>query len=384
MMHTDLLRTLATNFAVNRVRSAAAIREMYLLDPAGFPLVAAEVLRSGPELPGARFVMSILTARPGWLRSVCDPENHTLDESLEWVRRAHQLDPLTELKLAEMLALSGLSTDAEARFAARVFGILKASPASAALPALRHLSKSPNAHVRSKAVLLIGLINQNPNSAGGRESDSRVSANAVEALWGLSTPGARQVFLKAAQEGHHRIAANGIVGLYRMGEECAIPFLFQLSRSENPLCRAAAAWAMGELEDPRFLPGLALLVEDPDPRTRLRALRAAARVRQRVMQLRGAGAVLVQLRALECRGAAHTIRLAVNREDQPLNSLDTRHFVVWSGAALVEEFSSSLAKGAAPCYAIAYQAPPAPANRVRVEVYAAEGVGEDSGTETEC
>jgi hypothetical protein len=350
---------------------------MYLLDPVGFPPAVAEVLNSEPELPGAQFLVSILASRPDWLRSICDPVKYSLEESLEWVRRARKLDPQTELKLAEMLALSGFSTDAEARFASRVFAVLKQSPGSTALPALRQLSKSPNARVRSKAVLLMGRIHQNPSFAGVGETDWRVSANVVESLWGLTSPAARDAFLKAAIDPNHRIAANGMVGLYVMGDESSIPFLFQLSVSETTLARAAAAWAMGHLEDPRFLPRLGMLLEDSDPVTRRGAFRATARVRQKMSQMQAAGELQVQIQDCECRGKDYVVRFRVSKEGQPVNDLDSRRFVVWNGPDVVEEFVFSLDEGVSPYYEIEYEG--APAHPVKVQVYAATGVGEGTG-----
>ena len=383
-MRTDLLTTLATNFGSNSLLAAKAIREIYQSDPAGFALAAAEVIRDGPELAGAQFLVAMLISQPDWLRSVCDPEKYTLAESLDLIQRAHKLDPLVEVKLAEILALSGFSTDAEARFASRVFAVLKRSPPATVLPALRGLAKCSNAHVRSKAVLLLGRIYQKPKWAeqGVPESDPRVLSNAIEALWGLATPAARESFLKAALDEHHRIAANGIIGLYMMGDECGIPLLFNLSKSEIPLARAAAAWAMGQLEDPRFLPRLALAMEDSDSVTRHRAFRSAARVRQRVTQLRTSDALLVKLLDVECRGSAHVIRVQITKEDQFVKGLDTRQILVWNGTDLVEEFSFSFLDSETPHYEIAYQAPLSVTRVVKVEVYAEAGVGEDSGTET--
>jgi len=385
-MRTDLLRTLATNFGSNSVLAAKAIREIYVLDSGTFAAAAAEVLQ-GPELAGSQFLVAILLAEPEWLRAVCDPEKYTLDQSLDLVRRANKLDPQTGLKLAEMLVPLGFSTDAEARFASRVFAVLKRSPPSTVLPALRRLSKCPNARLRSKAVLLMGHIYQNPNFALSEgERDPRVSANAVESLWGLATPAAREAFLKASRDQNHRIAANGIVGLYQMGDESAVPLLFRLSKSEVSLSRAAAAWAMGYVEDPRFLPGLTRLMEDADPVTRQRAFRAAAQLRQRTTELRDGGVLRVQFREIECRGSAHTIRVHIgvhlNQEDQFVKGLDARQFVIWNGPDVVEEFSLSLSDGAAPYYEITYQNPPSPTHLVKVQVYAAVGVGEESGTAT--
>jgi HEAT repeat protein len=383
-MRTDLLHTLATNFGSQSVRCAKAIREIYLLDPVAFPPMVLEVLGSAPDSPGAQFLVALLASQPDWLRNVCDPEKHTLDQSHDLVRRTHKVDSLAVLKLADILAQPASSTDAEARFAARVFAVLKESPPPVALPALRQLSRCPNARVRSKAVLLMGRIYQNPKfvDRGALEQDPRVAANAVESLWGLTDSSAREAFVSAALDPHHRVSANGIVGLYLMGDECSIPFLFNLSTSEKSLARAAAAWAMGRLEDPRFLPRLARLRDESDPLIRQGAFRSIARIRQRMTQLGAAGALSVQLRDVECRAGIHRVSVVVTKDEQLVPDLDTRQFVVWNGPDLVEEFSASLRAGADPYYEIAFEGAPSPTNLVKVQVSAQSGVGEDTGPET--
>jgi hypothetical protein len=328
--------------------------------------------------------MAILAGKTDWLHSVYNPEKYTLDQSLDLVGRARELFPRIEVKLAKILAPLKFTTEQESRFALRVLEVLERSPdSSTALPALRLLSQCPNARVRSKAALLIGRIIRNPQWAnkGATESDPRVSANAVESLWGLKTPAAREAFLSAAMNQHHRIAMNGIVGLYLMGEPASIPFLFHLSRSENPLARASAAWAMGHLEDPRFLPRLSRLMEDADPTTRKRAFRSLSRIRHKMSRLRATGTLHVQIRDCECHREAHLIRLGVAKEGQLLSNLDLRQFLVWSGQDLVEEFSSAPPRGESPYYEITYQGPLSSTNLVKVQVYAASGVGEDTGFE---
>jgi hypothetical protein len=381
-MQTDALRTLATNFGLNSLSCAKAIREMYRLDPIGFPPAVMEVLGSGPDLPGAQFMVAMLASDPHWLRTVCDPQKYTLDQSFDLVDRAYKLDSQIALKLAEMLALPGSSTDAEARFASRVFAVLKRSRPSVALPALRRLSKSQDALVRSKAVLMIGQIFQNPafRHHDGAEQDPRVVANGIEALWGLASPAAREAFLRAAVHEHHRIAANGIVGLYLMGDKRSIPLLFQLSKSEESMFRAAAAWAMGHLGDPRFLPSLDRLRADSDPLTSQRALRSLGRVRQKISQMRAAGALRVQIRECEYRAWSHLVRFTVTGETRFINDLSLRQFVAWNGPEVVEEFVLSL-DGEPACYEITFNGPPSPTSLVKVEVYAELGVGEDTGPE---
>src|SRR5579863_3833459 len=144
-MRTDLLKTLATNFGSNRMLAAKAIRGMYQLDPVGFPPAAAEVLWSGDDVEGAPFLLAILVANEDWLRSICDPAKYTLEQSLDLVRRARKLDPLTEVKLAKILATLPIATEEETQLASRILEILeRSSDASTALPALRQLSQSTN------------------------------------------------------------------------------------------------------------------------------------------------------------------------------------------------------------------------------------------------
>jgi hypothetical protein len=384
-MHTDVLRKLATNFGSNTALSAKAIREIYVRDPVGFVPAVAEVLRGGANLEGASYLMAVLVSEPDWLKIVCDPEKYSLEQSLDLVKRGRKLDPLTEVKLAKMLAALTVSSDEESRFAGRALEVLERAPdPSTALPALRQLSQCQNARLRSKAALLIGRIVRNPQWAAQSEleQDPRVTANAVESLWGVSTTAARDAFLRAAMNKHHRIAANGIVGLYLMGDPSSVPFLFHLSRSEKPPSRAAAAWAMGYLKDPRFLPAMGNMLEDPDPITRKAAFKAISRIRQKMTEMRAAGELRVQIRDCECRGGAHLIRFAVTKDEHMVKGLDLRRFVVWNGPDAVEEFFSTLREGTRhPCYEIEYQGPPSPTNLVKVQVYADSGVGEDTGFE---
>lgn len=383
-MRTELLRTLATNFGSNSALAAKAIREMYLLDPASFPSAVEEVLRGGAELPGASYLMAILVAETDWLRTACDPEKYSLEQSLDLVRRARKLDPCAELKLAKTISALKFASPEDAKFATRVLEVLERSPdPSTALPALRQLSQCSNAHVRSKAALLIGRVVRNVQWAdqSASEHDPRVSANAIESLWGMSSPAAREAFFRAARDKYHRCAANGIVGLYLMGDPSSIPFLFHLSKSEKPLARAAAVWAMGHLEDPRFLPALARKMEDPDPMASKGAFKSIGQVRKKMTQMRAAGALRVQIRDCECRGTTHRVRFAVTKEESFVSGLDLRQFVVWNGSDVVEEFMSSFDQGASSYYEIEYGGPPSPTHLVKVQVYAASGVGEDTGFE---
>ncbi len=383
-MQTELLRTLATNFDANRLFAAGEIRKLYKLDPVVFFPIASELVRTEPQLPGIRFLISILAADPEWLRGVCTPSRYSTAQSLHLIQLARKADPLIELRLARILASLPLHSDAEIRFASRVLEVLERSPyQSATIPALRQLVQSANGHVRSKAALLIGRINRNPQWAnqGLLEPDQRVSANAVESLWGVATPAAREAFWNAAHDTRHRIAANGIVGLYQMGDFRSVALLFQLSEMEAALSRAAAAWAMGTLGDPRYQPRLSRLMQDPDPTVKKAAFRSIAHLRQRITAFRAAGTMRIQITDAHCRGGVHVIRAVVQKDDLPVTDLDARHFVIWSGPDMVEEFSLAVHEGTTPHYELEYKAAPSSTQMVKVQIYADQGVGEESGFE---
>jgi hypothetical protein len=44
------------------------------------------------------------------------------------------------------------------------------------------------------------------------DPDHRVRANLVEAFWPLQYSGAQELYLKAAADSHHRVAANAMLG----------------------------------------------------------------------------------------------------------------------------------------------------------------------------
>lgn len=86
------------------------------------------------------------------------------------------------------------------------------------------------------------------------DGNPRVRANAVESLWGSMGGMARQIFARAAKDPNHRVAANGLIGLYQQGDPASIEGLVELLARPVPEARAAAAWAMGRIGEPRFIP----------------------------------------------------------------------------------------------------------------------------------
>jgi hypothetical protein len=143
---------------------------------------------------------------------------------------------------------------------------------------LRH----DNPHLRSKAVLMIGRSGRSLSWIEKRlqESDTRVRANAIEAIWGVDTDQARELLEWATRDGNNRVVGNALVGLYRRGENSVLARLAQMAGHDSPGFRRTAAWAMGETGDPRFSEVLGRMIADDNSGVRKSAFAAVRRIRE--------------------------------------------------------------------------------------------------------
>jgi hypothetical protein len=120
--------------------------------------------------------------------------------------------------------------------------------------------------IRSKAVKMLSRVHVNllfiERQLGSK--DARVRANAVEGLWGVSSHGSRQLLEKAAADEHHRVAANGLIGLCLADAPGAVQRMIQAANAESPQLRAAVAWAMGQTGRAEFTDEIKKLAEDEE------------------------------------------------------------------------------------------------------------------------
>ena len=93
----------------------------------------------------------------------------------------------------------------------------------------------PDRTVRSKAALLIGRSSKNAAWIGRRfmDRDARVQASAVEALWSLEAAESRPLLLTASKSKHNRVAANAVLGLYRIGDLKTVRILLDMARQRE-------------------------------------------------------------------------------------------------------------------------------------------------------
>ena len=133
------------------------------------------------------------------------------------------------------------------------------------IPWLRKLCRHTDAHVKSRAVKVLCELRPNKTLVERQmtSDDPRVRANAIEALWYSRTSEATELFTAAASDANHRVAGNALIGLYLQGDPTALARMIELTKSPDPLYRAAMAWSFGFIRDKSTVPLLLELEEDP-------------------------------------------------------------------------------------------------------------------------
>jgi hypothetical protein len=205
----------------------------------------------------------------------------------------------------------------------------------------------PDQIVRSKAALLIGCSTRNVAWIGRRflDRDARVQASAVEALWAVDAAEARPLLTTASKSKNNRVAANAALGLYRISDLKAISMLLDMARQEDPNFRMSALWAIGETQDPRFLPFLAEQFKTSQGKMRLAVTRALASIRRREKAIAKAGTIRIRVSQARAgrdggRSIAFTLRATGTGDFSSLNPTD---FAIWESGSLVEDYEVKLA-----------------------------------------
>lgn len=265
------------------------IRDILQFEPETFYSTTIEILKNGVDSPGARFLVTLLVSQNLLFRALCDPALNR-EQALALARRAVVIDPVVDAALARQLAdatvtspdLSGLGE------ASRLMDILgEVSNGPRILPSLMRMLRNSDSRVRSKAVLMIGHGNRSVKWIRSRleETDARVRANAVEALWGMEGEEARELLDIASRDSNNRVAGNAVLGLYLMGETSALGELVKMASHTLPLFRTSAAWVMGQSGDMRFSEILGRMLADTDGLVRKTAFAAVRRIRAAVAQV---------------------------------------------------------------------------------------------------
>jgi hypothetical protein len=280
--------TLVRDFDRDTVANRKLMSDFLQREPEVFYRTTIAILKKETGSRAAQYLVALLISGNLLFRALCDP---ALDgeRAGQLAREARLGDPTIDIRLARQLADSNSSDGAMAPgMAERLLEIVdRISDGNRLLPSLMRILRHDNPYLRSKAVLMIGRSGKSISWIEKRlqESDTRVRANAIEAIWSVDSPQARELLNWATQDGNNRVVGNALVGLYRMGESSSLAKMAKMAGHDSPAFRRTAAWAMGETGDPRFSEVLGRMIADDNGDVRKSAFAAVRRIREAMVRV---------------------------------------------------------------------------------------------------
>jgi hypothetical protein len=340
------LHRLVEGFPANPSNSGKLLQRLLLDSPEQFFQDSLPLLRAAPDTQAFYYVLALLHSRNLILRNVCDPALFTKSESVALAKRMGRVEPLFDIKLTKMLlANEGLAPGAEPEQACagiRLLEVIAETSDRGRSLLLAQLLNHASPQVRSKAALLMGKSNKDVKwvSRRMREPDSRVRANAVEALWRVESEDCRQVFESALDDPANRVVGNALLGLYLLGASAAIGLILKMVAHQDQGFRRTAIWVMGETGDLRFLDALSGLMKDSEPPLRPYAFRAFAKLKQKRSRLAALPALWLHAFNRETRpGGWKEMRVAAVSPSGPVLGLKPTQFALWENSELVLDYN---------------------------------------------
>lgn len=253
------------------------------VDPLGFSGAVVDALERPPGVE-VELLLKLVDADL-LVAALLQPGLYPEREAAELAQELKSWVPDLDLRLARRAL--GDEADGQKQSAPpvvqRALALLAAlSPGERIIPFLLRACRIPDQRISSQVARLAGRYR-----ARGllvrllEDANPRVRANAVESLAEARyLSDRRELLWRASTDEHHRVVVNALVALARLGEPEALTRLEQLAHHQAPEFRAAAAWGMGELGEPRFQPVLSRLYQDASGIVRRNALRALVRLRK--------------------------------------------------------------------------------------------------------
>ena len=274
-----------SNFAADPAGSRSVIRQLQAKDSSGFALAAVRLLVTSEEKsPGLQYIAGLITAGAVLLDPLLDERLLPLDVAVPLARKVTVAEPLLDVHLVRKM-MENVKGDVNAISTTKALhglGLVGAiSDCSRLTFQLVQFARHPSAHVRSKAVLLLGRANWNLNRIKGylEANDDRVRANAIESSWHHDTPEVLDILWKATNDRSNRVVVNALLGLCQAGDREAYARVYKLAGAPGAGLRSGAAWAMGEIGDMEFEETLEKLEKDGDAKVRAMAEKSRKKLR---------------------------------------------------------------------------------------------------------
>jgi len=278
------------------------------------------------------------------VEQIADPLLCSVEEAVPRAKEALERGEPVDVRLGELVSeeLSAGGSSLRLRHLLGIVGALDGG--QHILKARSLLLAHTDPYVRSKATLILGRAGRNADWVMRRllDPDARVQASAVESVWSIDTPEMRKVLDTAVRSPHSRVVANGLIGLYRLGNVGCIPRIFELAEHSGEAQRLSGRWAMGETGDPRFLGYLNSVFRTDAPRCRAMVIRALGRIRRNVARLEPAGKLQVEVLTFASAGLnERRMELGLPPSGhRPLDPLAPTDFVIEEDGRPVTRFSA--------------------------------------------
>lgn len=223
---------------------------------------------------------------------------------------------------------------------------------------LTRLYDHPDERLRSKAALLSGRLAKQLQKQTElmRDVDPRVRANAVESLWGRTDVESLDMLRDASKDEHHRVAANGLYGLYLAGDIACVREILKMARDADVGRQLTGIWLIGVSSDFRFSQVVRTELGVRAGRVKFALLRAGRKIKQRRQELLAKPPLNIELVRFE-RSEKERLRIAFlvsDSDGQPLGSeeLFATHFVLHDGGLRVDQFNFAANGNTKPLHAV--------------------------------
>lgn len=285
MLVRDCLKQSIEDFSTNQSGSQV-MRRFATEAPAIFAPVAVRMLIAGDNSAGYRYLAALVLWQPTLFRQISNPWIFTKAQAIQLSRRLMAVDSSFDIRFARQLpARNGRNADTlTGQHAERALEILdEISPGRRVIPVLSHLARDPDQKISARATLVVGRRVRNvafTRRLIAEQTDPRVRANAIEAIWGELSRDVRELFWECVEDSQNRVVGNAMVGLYLMEEPRVVELVNRYARSHEPDFRRTSAWAMGRMGDNGFVPALQTLVKDHYPAVRGAALQSLEKIQK--------------------------------------------------------------------------------------------------------
>jgi hypothetical protein len=240
------------------------------------------------KLLGSECRLKVMSAD---INQLCDPASYSLEEALRLAGNFAATTPGFGLLVVQSLQAQCHSAHTDFPRVFRGLDILggllggENGDANRLATLIRPFFKSSDPQIASKAVLILGR--QSRNVAWLRnvmnETDERIRANLIEALWHREEPEIEVVFHSALMDSHPRVAANAAYGLYLIENPGWPEALDALIAHTDARYRRSAIWVVKKMAAADGPLKLQRLIRDTDPDVRRAAFDALKHIRDKAI-----------------------------------------------------------------------------------------------------